>query len=59
LHARRRALDRVVALKVIAPELAQDPLLRRRFVRESRLAASPSPRGTRRRPREGAREVPG
>src|SRR5918911_5584359 len=34
------ALDRAVALKVIAPSLAGDPALRRRFMSESRLAAS-------------------
>jgi class 3 adenylate cyclase/tetratricopeptide (TPR) repeat protein len=39
-RARQRSLDRPVALKVIAPQYAQDPLLRARFVRESRLAAS-------------------
>src|SRR5215210_4587589 len=33
-------LDRLVALKVIAPELASDPDFRQRFERESRLAAS-------------------
>jgi serine/threonine-protein kinase len=33
-------LGRVVALKVIAPALAQDPVFRARFERESRLAAS-------------------
>jgi DNA-binding beta-propeller fold protein YncE len=33
-------LDRVVALKLIAPQLAEDPAFRERFVRESRLAAS-------------------
>ena len=36
----RRALDRPVALKLIAPELAEDPRFRERFLRESRLAAS-------------------
>jgi len=39
-RARQRALDRTVALKVIAPSLMQDPAIRRRFVRESRIAAS-------------------
>jgi len=39
-RARHRSLDRLVALKVIAPDLAEDPTLRERFVRESRLAAS-------------------
>jgi ABC-type branched-subunit amino acid transport system substrate-binding protein/streptogramin lyase len=34
------SLDRPVALKVIAPELAQDERFRSRFLRESRLAAS-------------------
>jgi serine/threonine-protein kinase len=34
------ALGRKVALKVIAPELADDPAFRDRFVRESQLAAS-------------------
>lgn len=33
-------LDRTVALKVIAPALAEDPEFRTRFVRESRVAAS-------------------
>jgi YVTN family beta-propeller protein len=33
-------LDRAVALKLIAPQLAEDPAFRERFVRESRLAAS-------------------
>jgi streptogramin lyase len=33
-------LSRTVALKVIAPALVDDPGVRRRFVRESRLAAS-------------------
>jgi Protein kinase domain len=33
-------LKRKVALKVLAPELAQDPRFRERFVRESQLAAS-------------------
>jgi hypothetical protein len=33
-------LGRTVALKVIAPELAEDPRLRDRFVNESRVAAS-------------------
>jgi hypothetical protein len=39
-RARQLSLDRVVALKVIAPTLMQDPEMRRRFVRESRVAAS-------------------
>jgi serine/threonine protein kinase len=34
------SLDRPVALKVIAPELAQEEPFRRRFLREPRLAAS-------------------
>ena len=34
------ALDRPVALKLIAAELAQDDAFRERFKRESRLAAS-------------------
>ena len=34
------SLERPVALKVIAPELAQDERFRSRFLRESRLAAS-------------------
>ena len=34
------ALDRVVALKVVAPELAGDARFRERFLRESRLAAA-------------------
>ena len=33
-------LERLVALKVVAPELVQDEAARRRFVQESRLAAS-------------------
>ena len=33
-------LDRTVALKLIAPQLAEDPDFRERFVRESRAAAS-------------------
>ena len=39
-RARQRSLDRTVALKVIAPSLMQDAAIRRRFVRESRIAAS-------------------
>jgi YVTN family beta-propeller protein len=38
--ARHLRLDRTVALKVVSPELAEDPKFRDRFVRESRLAAS-------------------
>src|SRR5881398_2847467 len=34
------ALDRKVALKLLAPELAADVRFRERFLRESRLAAS-------------------
>ena len=33
-------LDRPVALKLIAPQLAEDPAFRERFVRESRIAAA-------------------
>ena len=33
-------LDRVVALKVIAPELVEDPAVRERFLREARTAAA-------------------
>jgi streptogramin lyase len=39
-RARQLSLDRVVALKVIAPALTQDGAIRRRFIRESRVAAS-------------------
>src|SRR5215212_6995243 len=39
-RARQIALDRPVALKLIAPELAADEGFRRRFARESRIAAS-------------------
>jgi Protein kinase domain len=39
-RATELALDRPVALKLIAPELAHDPSFRERFLRESRLAAS-------------------
>ena len=38
--ARQLRLDRLVAFKVIAPELAEDPGFRERFERESRIAAS-------------------
>ena len=38
--ARDLSLDRPVALKLIAPELAQDQQFRARFLREPRLAAS-------------------
>jgi serine/threonine-protein kinase len=37
--ARDVELDRLVAVKVLAPELAADPELRQRFVQEGRLAA--------------------
>ena len=39
-RATQMALERVVALKLIIPELADDPSLRERFERESRIAAS-------------------
>ncbi len=39
-RARQLSLDRVVALKVIAPTLIADEAIRRRFLRESRVAAS-------------------
>jgi streptogramin lyase len=39
-RARDLALDRDVALKLLAPELAADRSFRERFLRESRLAAS-------------------
>src|SRR4051812_13403349 len=39
-RARHLALDRERALKVISPELSEDPRFRERFQRESRLAAS-------------------
>ena len=39
-QATELALDRPVALKLIAPELAHDLSFRERFLRESRLAAS-------------------
>src|SRR5918992_1188695 len=39
-QAESSRMGRVVALKVLAPELAQDDVFRERFVRESRLAAS-------------------
>ncbi|MEA2467634.1 MAG: hypothetical protein QOJ57_1760 [Thermoleophilaceae bacterium] len=39
-RARQLALDRTVALKLIAPELALDDAFRARFARESRIAAS-------------------
>jgi predicted Ser/Thr protein kinase len=39
-RARQAGLDRAVALKLIAPELARDDAFRARFARESRIAAS-------------------
>ena len=39
-RARQLALDRTVALKLIAPEFARDDAFRARFERESRIAAS-------------------
>ena len=39
-RAVEQGLERKVALKVIAPELAQDERFRERFLRESRIAAS-------------------
>ncbi len=39
-RATQLALDRTVALKVVAPEIADDPAFRERFEREARLAAS-------------------
>lgn len=39
-QARQVALDRTVALKLIAPDLARDDAFRARFARESRIAAS-------------------
>jgi len=39
-RARQHSLDRAVALKVLAPELAEDETYRSRFLREARLAAS-------------------
>ncbi|MCU0625688.1 MAG: protein kinase, partial [Gemmatimonadaceae bacterium] len=38
--ARDRRLDRPVALKVLSAEVADDPDLRERFARETRVAAS-------------------
>src|SRR5690349_15775353 len=38
-RARQVGLDRVVALKVIAPELLEDESIRERFLREARAAA--------------------
>src|SRR6201990_962772 len=39
-RATQLALDRTVALKVIAPGLLEDQTMRARFVRESKIAAS-------------------
>jgi serine/threonine protein kinase len=39
-RASQLSLDRQVALKVIAPSLMQDEAIRRRFLRESKVAAS-------------------
>jgi serine/threonine protein kinase len=39
-RATQRALERTVALKLIAPEFAHDERFRDRFRREARLAAS-------------------
>jgi hypothetical protein len=39
-RATQLTLDRMVALKVIAPGLIEDDATRRRFVRESKIAAS-------------------
>ncbi|MCB1055476.1 MAG: winged helix-turn-helix domain-containing protein, partial [Acidobacteria bacterium] len=39
-RARDRRLDRVVAVKFLAPELTRDEAASRRFLREARLAAS-------------------
>jgi serine/threonine protein kinase len=39
-RARQRSLDRLVALKVLAPALAEDDVFRARFLREARLAAA-------------------
>jgi len=39
-RARQLSLDRIVALKVIAPALMADEAIRRRFLRESHVAAS-------------------
>ncbi len=39
-RAAQLSLDRTVALKVIAPALMQDAAIRRRFMRESKVAAS-------------------
>ena len=39
-RARELDLDRIVALKVIAPELVEDAAIRARFLREARAAAA-------------------
>jgi serine/threonine protein kinase len=39
-RARDERLDRQVALKILGPELAEDPVFRERFIRESRAAAA-------------------
>lgn len=39
-RARQKSLDRIVALKVIRPQIADEPDFRERFVREARLASS-------------------
>ena len=39
-RARELDLDRIVALKVIAPELVEDDTVRERFLREARAAAA-------------------
>jgi serine/threonine-protein kinase len=39
-RARDERLSRLVALKILSPELAADEAFRRRFIRESRLAAA-------------------
>ena len=35
--ARQPALDRIVALKILSPELSRDPALAERFAREARV----------------------
>ena len=42
LKARDTRLDRIVAIKVLAPELASNPTARRRFLREAKAAAAVS-----------------
>ena len=39
-RARDERLERQVALKILGPELAEDPVFRKRFIRESRAAAA-------------------